>query len=155
LQERKTYTFEEKELLGEPKNLYIKIPLLQDLKDVPNFNNYINEECIRKKGRKRKYAPTINVVGQLADLMLGKLIIPKYLDLGSPLVNIHINNILVQNTLIDLRFAINVMKRDTMIRLNLQGFMRNMPIVLQLENRSIVKPDGMLEDIIISIDSWE
>jgi hypothetical protein len=47
------------------------------------------------------------------------------------------------------------MTRDTMIRLNLQGFLRNTPTVLQLEDRSTVKPKGMLEDIIISIDSYE
>jgi hypothetical protein len=135
--------------------LCIKIPLLQALKDVPIFNKYIKEECIRRPGRKRKYAPTINVIGQLVDLMLGKLIVPKYLDPGSPLVNVHINNTLVHNTLIDLGVAINVMTKDTMLRLNLQIFLRDTPIVLQLADRSTVKPEGMLEDIIISIDSWE
>ena len=33
--------------------------------------------------------------------------------------------------------------------------MRDTPTFLQLQDRSIVKPEGMLEDIIISIDSWE
>jgi hypothetical protein len=33
--------------------------------------------------------------------------------------------------------------------------LRDTPTVLQLADRSIVKPEGMLEDIIISIDSWE
>jgi hypothetical protein len=135
--------------------LCIKIPLLQALKDVPIFNKYVKEECIRRLGRRRKYAPTINVIGQLVDLMLGKLIVPKYLDPGSPLVNVHINNTLIQNTLIDLGDAINVMTKDTMLRLNLQIFLRDTPTVLQLADRSTVKPEGMLEDIIISIDSWE
>jgi hypothetical protein len=82
LQEKKMYTSEKKELLGELKNLCIKIPLLQYLKDVPIFNKYIKEECIRRPERKTKDDPTINVTGQLADLMLGKLIVPKYLDQG-------------------------------------------------------------------------
>jgi hypothetical protein len=87
--------------------------------------------------------------------MLGKLIIPKHLDPMSPLVNVHINNTLVQNTCIDLGDTINVMTRDTMMKLNLQGFLRNTPIVLQVAYQSTVKLEGMLEDIIISIDSWE
>jgi hypothetical protein len=33
--------------------------------------------------------------------------------------------------------------------------LRNTQTVLQLADRSIVKPEYMLEDIIISIDSWE
>jgi hypothetical protein len=87
--------------------------------------------------------------------MLGKLIVPKYLDPGSPLVNVHINKTLIHNTLIDLGVSINVMTKDTMLKLNLQGFLRDTPTVLQLADRSTVKPEGMLEDIIISIDSWE
>jgi hypothetical protein len=62
LQEIKTYTSKEKELLGELKNLCIKIPLLQYLKDVPIFNKYTKEECIRRPQRRRKDTPTINVV---------------------------------------------------------------------------------------------
>jgi hypothetical protein len=107
------------------------------------------------QGEKEKDTPTINVIGQLVDLMLGKIIVPKYLDLGIPLVNVHINKTLIQNTLIDLGVAINVMTKYTMLKLNLQGFLRDTPTVLQLADRSTVKPEGMLEDIILSIDSWE
>jgi hypothetical protein len=46
LNENKTYTSEEKELLGEIKSLCVKIPLLQAIKDVPIFNRCIKEECI-------------------------------------------------------------------------------------------------------------
>jgi hypothetical protein len=53
--------------------------------------------------------------------MLGRIIVPYCLDPGSPLVNVHINKTLIQNTLIDLGDDINVMTRDTMLRLNLQG----------------------------------
>jgi hypothetical protein len=109
----------------------------------------------RNHEEKRKDTPTINVIGQLVDLMLAKIILPKYLDRGIPLVNVHINKSLIQNTLIDLGAAINVMTRDTMLRLNLQGFLRDTPIVLQLADRSTIKPKEMLEDIMLSIDSWE
>jgi hypothetical protein len=118
-------------------------------------DKYIKEECIRRPWRRRKDTPTINFVGKLVDLMLGKLSIPKYLDLGSPLVSVHIKNTMVQNTLIDLGVEINIMTRDTKMKLNLQGFLRNTPTILQLVDRSTVKPEGMLEDIIISIESWE
>ena len=67
----------------------------------------------------------------------------------------HINNTLVHNTLIDLEAAINFMTKDTMLRLNLQIFFRDIPTVLQLADRSTIKLEGMLEDIIIFIDYWE
>jgi hypothetical protein len=119
---------------------------------VPIFNKYIKEECIRRSERKTKDDPTINVIGQLADLMLEKLIVPKYLDRGSPLVNVHINNTLIQNNIIDIGAAINVTTKVTMLRLNLKIFLRDTPIVLQLVEMFIVKMEGMLGDIIISIE---
>jgi hypothetical protein len=57
--------------------------------------------------------------------------------------------------LIDLGELINVMTKGTMIRLNFTKLLRNAPIVLQLIDRSIVNPEGVLEDVIVLIDSWE
>jgi hypothetical protein len=127
--------------------LCIKIPLLKYLKDVPISNKYIKEECIRRPERKRKDVPTINVIGQLTNLILGKLIVPKYLDPRSPLLDVNINRTLVYNTLIDLGVAINVMNKDIILRDTL--------IVMQLVDIYTFKIECLLEDILISIDSWE
>lgn len=51
--------------------------------------------------------------------MLGRVISPKYLDPGSLLVEVHINGSVVPNTLIDLGVEINLMNRETMLKLNL------------------------------------
>ena len=53
--------------------------------------------------------------------MLGKVITPKYFDLGSPIVNVNINVQFVRNSLIDLGAAINVMTKDTMKKLQIEG----------------------------------
>jgi len=73
-------TPEETELLGELKNLCVNIPLLQVIKDVPIYNNLIKEKCFKHLGIRKRDAPTINVIGQLSDLILGQVICPKYLD---------------------------------------------------------------------------
>lgn len=57
------HTPEEVELLGELKNLCVKIPLLQASKDVPIYNKLIKEKCFKRIGRRRRDTPTINVVG--------------------------------------------------------------------------------------------
>ena len=110
---------EEDELLGELKQLCVKIPLLQAIKDVPIYNKLVKEKCFKHLGRRKKDASTINVIAQLSDLMLGQVICPKYLDPGSPVVDVHINGTIIPHTLIDLGAAINVMTRDTMLKLNL------------------------------------
>lgn len=88
------YTLEETELLGELKNLCAKIPLFQAIKDVPIYNKLIKEEFFKHPWRRNKDTPTINFIGKLSDLMLGRVICPKYLDLGSPMVNVHIDGII-------------------------------------------------------------
>ena len=98
----------------------VEIPLLQDIKDVLIYNKFIKEECIKKLGRKRKDSPTINVIGQLANLMLGKIFVPIYLYLRIPIVDIYIKKYLILNTLIDLGEDINVMTKETMLRLDLR-----------------------------------
>ena len=133
----------------------MKIPLLQAIKYVLIYNKLIKEKCFRHPGKRKRDASTINVIRQLSDLMLGQEICPKYLDPGSPVVDVHINGTIIPHTLIDLGAAINVMTRDTMIKLNLQSSLRNTSTVLQLPERSTVNPKGIVEDVLVSVDSWE
>jgi len=135
--------------------LCVKIPLLQVIKDVPIYNKLIKEKCYRHPGRRKKDASTINVIGQLSDLVLGKVIYPNYLDPVSPVVDVCINDTIIPHTLIDLEAAINVMTRDTMLKLNLQSSLTKTLIVLQLADHSTMTPEGIVEDVLVSVDSWE
>ena len=46
------------------------------------------------------------------------------------------------------------MNKDTMHRLCIEG-LRTTPTVLQLSNKSIVTLDGLIEYVIVTLDSWE
>jgi hypothetical protein len=76
----------------------------------------------------------VQVNGKFKYLMSGKIYIQKYADPDSPIVKIHINNVAIENTLIDLEETINVMTKDTMDKLQLSN-LRNTPIILQLVDR--------------------
>ena len=71
------HTAKETELLGELKNLCVNISLIHAIKDVPIYNRLIKENFLKKPGRKKKYTPTINVVGYMYELMFGRVIFPK------------------------------------------------------------------------------
>ena len=62
---------------------------------------------------------------------------------------------MIPHTLIDLRAAINVMTKDTMLKLNLQGSLMKTTTMLHLAYCSTVTPEGIVEDVMVSIDSWE
>ena len=98
----------------------VKIPLLQASKDVPIYNRLIKEKCFKNPRRKNKYTPTINVVVKLSDLMLGGVIFSKQLDPLIQVVDVHINGVIFPHSLIDIGAAINVITRETMLKINLQ-----------------------------------
>ena len=78
----------------------------------------------------------------------------KYIDPGVPLVTISINKFSIPNALIDLGAAINVMTMETLRNLKIYNI-RPTPTILELTDRSKVKPEGVVDDVIVSIDSWE
>ena len=57
-------------LLGELKNIYVKIPLLQALQDVPIYARTVRDLCTRKPGRKPRDAPTVHIIGKLTALII-------------------------------------------------------------------------------------
>lgn len=87
--------------------------------------------------------------------MLGRVICPKYSDPRSPIVDVHIDGIIFPHTQIDHGVTVNVMTKETMLKLNLQGALRNTTTVLQLVHGSTISPEGVFEDVMASIDSLE
>jgi hypothetical protein len=106
-----------RDIENELRNVCVKIPLLQAIKDIPIYAKIIRDLCIKKLGRKKKEPPLIHVVGQLSELIYEMPY--KYNDPGNPVVTIEINGISLPNTLIDLGAAINVMHFDTMQKLQI------------------------------------
>lgn len=86
--------------------------------------------------------------------MLVKISVPKYANPSSPMIKVRIGDVTTPNTLVDLGAAINLMTNETKERLSLQG-LRPTPTVLQMADHSLIKLEGMIKDIIISIESWE
>ena len=80
-------------LLGELKNIYVKVPLLQSLHDVPIYAKTVRDLIVKKTGRKPKDPPTVHVVGKLSELMMGRAPLAKYDDLSNPTVTVCIGNI--------------------------------------------------------------
>ena len=87
---------------NELRNVYIRINLLQDIRDVPIYFNIIKELCLNKPRRKWKYPLFIHVVGQLSDYISDHPPLPKFANPGNPILTISIYNVSIVNSLIDL-----------------------------------------------------
>ena len=88
----------ENDLEVQLRNLCVKIPLLQAIKDIPILAKTIKELCLKKPGRKRKQPTKIQVVGKLAKLITNKPRLLEYGNLGNPIVIAYIKQTLVPNT---------------------------------------------------------
>ena len=56
---------------------------------------------------------------------------------------------------LNLGVSINVMTKETMLKLILQGNLRKTTTIMQLADLSTVTLEGIVEDVMVSIDSWE
>jgi hypothetical protein len=141
-----------RDIEDELRNVCIKIPLLQSIKDIPIYAKIIRDLCIKKLGRKKKEPPLVQVVGQLSEFISEMPY--KYNDPGNPVVSIEINGISLPNTLIDLGESINVIPFDTMQKLQINQ-LRPTQIMIELADKSVISPTRSLDDVTVTLASWE
>eukprot|EP00253_Pinus_taeda_P011097 PITA_11097 len=142
------------DLLGELKNICIKIPLLQAIQDILIYAKTIKELCIKKSMRKKKITPTVHVVKTLSNLLLGKETLVKYEDTGNPIVAVQINSRSFPNALVDLGATINILTTTTCEMLGITA-LEPTTTLLELADHSLIKPEGTLPDVMVSVDTWE
>jgi len=58
-------------LASKLRNLFIKVPLVQAMKEIPICTKIIRELWLKKPGRRRLEPKTIQFVGRAAELMTG------------------------------------------------------------------------------------
>ena len=140
--------------LGELQNLYVQIPLLQARKEIPIYAKTVKDMFLKKPGRKSKDLETVKGGGKLSALILGKTSPSKNDDLENLKIIVQMGEIVIPNTLVDLGVAINIMTKEIVEKLGIIG-LRPTSTVLQLANRSTIWSEGIVEDVNISLDSWE
>jgi len=111
------------DFLYELKNVCIKIPFLKAIKGIPILAKTLKELSMKKPRIKTKELKRIKLAGKIADIMMGKIAIQKYVDPGSPIVKTHINGVEIPNTLMDLGAAINITGKQTMEQLKLPNLL--------------------------------
>lgn len=114
----------------------------------------LRDVCLKKLGRKPKGPATVYVMGRLLELLQAKTPLVKYEDLGNPTIIVQIDLVSNSNTLVDLGVAINIMTGETLKLLGLKN-LQPTPTILELADRSTIRPEGILKDVVISIVSWE
>ena len=140
------------DILGELQNLYIKIPFLQAIQDIPIYAKTIKELCIKKPRRNITNNQRVQVVSTLFDLLSRKETPIKYEDPGNPIVTVQIYGQTLSNALVDLGAGINILTTTTCQKLGIAS-VEPTSTLLELADRSVVRPEGTLHDVTVSVDS--
>ncbi|CAF4151008.1 unnamed protein product [Adineta steineri] len=72
----------------------------------------------------------------------------------NPIVTTYIKHVPIPNTLIDQGVSINIMTINTMNELRLSD-LKPTQTILELADRSKLKPEGIIDDVMVSLVSWE
>ncbi|CAH9131381.1 unnamed protein product [Cuscuta epithymum] len=126
----------------------VNLPLLDMIKNMPAYAKFLKELSTRK----RRYEPNEKVfVSKAVSDVLQKDLPPKLEDPGSFIININLGNSKSEKAMLDLGASINLMPYSVYLKLGLNE-LKSTTMSLQLADRSIRYPRGIVEDVLVQVD---
>ncbi|XP_045809427.1 uncharacterized protein LOC123903826 isoform X3 [Trifolium pratense] len=132
------------------KKLHINIPFAEAIAQMPKYAKFLKEIISNKK--KLEGFETVELTEECSAIVLKKLP-PKLKDPGSFNIPCTIGNSHFDKALCDLGASINLMPLSVFRKLGLQEPTPT-NISLQLADRSIAHPRGIVEDVLVKVDKF-
>ena len=132
------------------KKLHINIPFADALEQMPSYVKFMKDILSQK--RRLADFETVNLSEECSAILQRKL--PQNLkDPGSFTIPCTIGNSIFERALCDLGASINLMPLSIFKRLGL-GEARPTTVILQLADRSLKHPRGVIEDVLVKVDKF-
>ncbi|XP_022897540.1 uncharacterized protein LOC111411218 [Olea europaea var. sylvestris] len=138
------------EILEHLRQVKINLPLLHVISQVPTYAKVLKDLCTVK--RKHIVKKTAFLIEQVS-AVIEQRIPPKYKDPGCLTVSCVIGNHEFAQALLDLGTSVNLMPHSIYLLLGL-GEIKPTSVVLQLADRSTIRPRGVVEDVLVQIDKF-
>ncbi|XP_059312286.1 uncharacterized protein LOC132063647 [Lycium ferocissimum] len=138
-----------KKCLDLLKQVHVNVPLVHMLQGIPKYAKYI-KDIVANKSRYTEYA-TVALTEECTSCIQNRLS-TKLKDPGSFMIEISIGKQVVARALCYLGASINLMPSSIFRKLGL-GVPRPTTIVLQLADRSLARPEGIIEDVLVQVGS--
>ena len=139
------------EMMEMFQQVKINIPLLDAIRQVPAYAKFLKECCTHK--RKAKNKEEKSYLTKNVSALLQHSIPQKLKDPGAPTISCTIGDHKIQRALLDLGASVNLIPYSVYLQLGLEE-MKPTPVVLQLTDRSLKKPRGVVEDVIVQVDRF-
>ena len=124
--------------------------LLDMIKQVPTYAKFLKDLCTVKKGlgiNKKAF-----LIEQVSSIIKCKTLL-KYKDPGSPTISVNIGGTYIDKALLDLGASINLLPYTMYKQLHL-GELKPTNITLSLADRLVKIPKGIVEDVLVKVDSF-
>ncbi|XP_052206778.1 uncharacterized protein LOC127811105 [Diospyros lotus] len=132
------------------KKLHINIPFAEALSQMPSYAKFMKEIISNK--RKLEEHETVMLTEECSAILQNKLP-PKLKDPGSFTIPCTIGSLYFERSLCDLGASINLMPFSIFQKLGL-GEAKPTRVSLQLADRSVKHPRGIVEDILVKVDKF-
>ena len=132
------------------KKLHINIPFAEALEQMPRYMKFM-KNVLSKKSKLGDYETV--ALSEECSAILQKKFPPKLKDPGSFKIPCVIGNAVFERALCDLGVSINLMPWSIFKKLNL-GEARPTTVTLQLVDRSLTHPRGIIEDVLVKVDKF-
>jgi hypothetical protein len=132
------------------KQLHINLPFVDALSQMPKYAKFLKDLLTNK--RKFEELSTVQLGEECSAAVMKKL--PEKLnDPGSFTLPCLINNVIFENALADLGASINLMPAHLCEKLSL-GELKLTRMCIQLADRSMRYPKGIVQDVLVKIDKF-
>jgi hypothetical protein len=138
------------EILEHLHQVKVNLPLLHIIKQMLAYAKVIKDLCTVK--RKHHLKKTAFFTEQVSVIIQHK-VPPKYKYPGCPTISCTIGEYLVERALLDLGASINLLPFTVYQQMGL-GDLKPTSMTLQLTDRSVRTPKGMVEDVLIKIENF-
>ena len=132
------------------KQVKLNIPLLDAIKQIPSYAKFLKDLCTvkRKLGVNKEAFMT-----EQSTFLIRNNLPPKYKDPGSPTISILVGNSKLGHALVDLGPSVNLLPYSVYVELGL-GELEPTNITLQLADRSVKIPKGIVKDVLVQVDKF-
>jgi hypothetical protein len=132
------------------KQVQINIPFLDAIQQVPSYAKFLKDLVTVKRNTNVPKRVCLNE--QVNSILQCRLPI-KYKDPGCPTISYTIGISHIEKALLDLGASVNLLPYSVYLQLGL-GELKPTSMTLQLADRSVKIPRGIVEDILIKVDKF-
>ncbi|CAN6445065.1 unnamed protein product [Victoria cruziana] len=129
----------------------INLPLLNAISQVPAYARFLKELCTKKRRFRR--IPESIMLSEETSSLLQRRLPSKLEDPGAPIIPCVIGHIRIERALLDLGASVNVLLGYFYDAFQLEGLKPTL-MTIQLADRSLKAPRGVLEDVLFKIEDF-